>query len=470
MIDTGIEYYVKGLDVVLRNRLKTVAIGFSLLALTIVFLWPVLRKEFFPEVDAGSFEMYVRAPSGLRIEETEKRIAAVEDYVREVIDEEDLQLVLSEMGVTSDWSAAYTPNAGPMDAVVKIQLSAERKKSAQEYVSELRRGFAENSAFSDLEFAFDAGGMVRSAMNEGKSTPISVRVTGKDQKTAHRIASGIRNKVKEIDGVVDARIIQRLDYPQYVIKVDRAKSAQLGLTQADVMKAVIAALNSSIQFNKHNFWIDPKSKNQYYVGVSYFEKDIESIDTLLDIPITSPVQNQPVPMRNVVTVDRTPVATEVTHYNIQPTIELTMGVEGRDLGHVSDDVAKVLSEFGEQDKGAIWKAYDPDSKEKKTLVGTKIALSGEYLRMTDTFRSLAVGLVLASLLIYFLMVGLDRSWLVPLAVMLIVPLCLVGIMPMLYLTEVGGQRPVAPGVHLHRRHQGGQLGADDRLRPGTAAP
>ena len=235
--------------------------------------------------------------------------------------------------------------------------------------------------------------------------------------------------------MVDARIIQRLDYPQYVIKVDRAKSAQLGLTQADVMKAVIAALNSSIQFNKHNFWIDPKSKNQYYVGVSYFEKDIESIDTLLDIPITSPVQNQPIPMRNVVSVDRYPVATEVTHYNIQPTIELTMGVEGRDLGHVSDDVAQVLGEFGEHDKGAIWKAYDPDSKEKKTLVGTKIALSGEYLRMTDTFNSLGVGLVLASLLIYFLMVGLDRSWLVPLSVMLIVPLCLVGIMPMLYLTK-----------------------------------
>ena len=236
MIDTGIEYYVKGLDFVLRHRIATLVVAYSLLALTIVFLWPMLRKEFFPEVDAGSFEMYVRAPSGLRIEETEKRIAAVEDYVREVIDKEDLQLVLSELGVTSDWSAAYTPNAGPMDAVVKIQLTAERKKSAQEYVAELRQGFAGKSEFSDLEFAFDAGGMVRSAMNEGKSTPISIRVTAKDQKIAHRIASMMRSEIIKIDGVVDARIIQRLDYPQYLIKVDRAKSAQLGLTQADVMK------------------------------------------------------------------------------------------------------------------------------------------------------------------------------------------------------------------------------------------
>ncbi len=434
MIDTGIEYYVKGLDTVLRHRFLTVGVGFSLLAVTIVFLWPMLRKEFFPEVDAGSFEMYVRAPSGLRIEETEKRIAAVENFVRKVIDKDDLQLVLSELGVTSDWSAAFTPNAGPMDAVVKIQLTSERKKSAQEYVAELRREFASHSEFSNLEFAFDAGGMVRSAMNEGKSTPISIRVTGKNQKTAHDIAASIRSAVVGIEGVVDARIIQRLDYPQYLIKVDRAKSAQLGLTQADVMKAIIAALNTSIQFDKHNFWIDPVSKNQYYVGISYFEKDITTIDTVLDIPITSPVQNRPVPMRNVVTVDRMQVPTEVTHYNIQPTIELTMGVHERDLGHVSDDVANVLDRFGKLDNSGQWTAYDPASKEKALLTGTKIVLSGEYLRMKDTFNSLGVGLCLASLLIYFLMVGLDRSFLVPLAVMLIVPLSLIGIMPMLYLT------------------------------------
>ena len=106
--------------------------------------------------------------------------------------------------MTSDWSAAYTPNAGPMDAVVKIQLTAERKHSAQEYVHILRTAFAADPEFSDLEFAFDAGGMVRSAMNEGKSTPISIRVTGKDQKTAHKIATAIKNEVKKIDGVVDA--------------------------------------------------------------------------------------------------------------------------------------------------------------------------------------------------------------------------------------------------------------------------
>lgn len=286
-IDAGIEYYVSGLDFVLRHRLLTICFAYGLLIAAFVGFWPILRRDFFPEVDAGSFEMYVRAPSGLRIEETEKRINAVEEFVHKNINHEDLQLVLCELGVNSDWSAAYTPNAGPMDSVVKIQLTEERKKSAQEYVHILRTAFNENNAFNDLEFSFDAAGMVGSAMNEGKSTPISVRITGKDQVTAHKIATAIRNDVQKIDGVVNARVIQRLNYPQYVIKVDRTKAAELGLSQSDVMKNVVAAFNSSIQFNKHNFWIDPKNKNQYFVGVQYFEQDIKSIETLMDIPVTT---------------------------------------------------------------------------------------------------------------------------------------------------------------------------------------
>jgi multidrug efflux pump subunit AcrB len=440
MIETGIAYYVRGLDVVLRHRILTICIGFGLLGLTITFMWPILRRDFFPEVDAGAFEMYVRARSGMRIEETEKRIQAVEDFVRKNIDEEDLQLVLSEIGVTPDWSAAYTPNAGPMDAVVKIQLHGERKHSAQEYVHRLRTAFNKEPAFSNLEFAFDAGGMVRSAMNEGKSTPISIRVTSKNTKVAHRIATAIKDKVARIEGVVDARIIQRLNYPQYKITVDRQKAAELGLTQAVIMQNVVAAFTSSIQFNKQNFWIDPVSKNQYFVGVQYPEADIKDLNTLLDIPITSQrpdaPKKLPIPLRNVVHVDPSPVPTEVTHYQIQPTVELTMGVYGRDLGHVSDDVALVLDQFGtrEPNETASWQPFDPDSGDKRRLPGSKIVLSGEYLRMQETFSSLGRGLFLASLLIYFLMVGLDKSFVVPLSVMSIVPLCLIGIMPMLYVT------------------------------------
>ncbi len=438
-IQAGIDRYVQALDVVLRHRVLTIAIGYGVLATFLFTLGPLLRREFFPEVDAGSFEMYVRAASGARIEQAEKRIKDVEDFLRETIAKEDLHLILSEIGVTADWSAAYTPNAGPMDAVVKIQLAPERHHSAQEYVHMLRQAAGSDPRFSRLEFAFDAGGMVRSAMNEGKSTPISIRVTGKHQETAQKIAQAIKLEVIRIDGVVDARVIQRNDYPQFLLTIDRMKAADAGLTQADIMQNVVAAFNSSISFNKRNFWIDPVSKNQYFVGVQYWEKDIVSTDTLRNIPITSQrpgKPKRPIPLGNLVTITRTTVPTEVTHYNIQPTIELTMGVHGRDLGHVSDDVARILNRFGAPDGKQVgeWFPYDPNRTDQTKLAGSKIVLSGEYLRMKDTFSSLLRSLILASLLIYFLMVGLDKSFLVPLSVMSIVPICLVGIMTMLYVT------------------------------------
>ena len=139
--------------------------------------------------------------------------------------------------------------------------------------------------------------------------------------------------------MVDARIIQRLDYPEYIIEVDRAKAADLGLNQTEVMKNVVAALNSSIQFHKKNFWIDPVSKNQYFVGVQYFEEDIDSVETLLDVPITSPSRTSRSRSGTSPRCAVRSVPTEITHNNLQSTIDLTMGVSGRDLGHVADDVA-----------------------------------------------------------------------------------------------------------------------------------
>ena len=188
--------------------------------------------------------------------------------------------------------------------------------------------------------------MIRSAMNEGKSSPINIRLSGKNMPQARAIAEAIKREVAAIDGVVDARIIQRLDYPEYIIEVDRAKVADLGLNQAEVMKNVVAALNSSIQFHKKNFWIDPVSKNQYFVGVQYFEEDIDSVETLLDVPITELGAGQADPAAEHRHAAPATVPTEITHNNLQSTIDLTMGVYGRDLGHVADDVARVVDRFG----------------------------------------------------------------------------------------------------------------------------
>lgn len=436
VIDRTIAAYVKGLDVAMSRPRMTIVVAFGLLAVTLVTLSPIIRREFFPEADAGAFEIAVRAPSGTRIEVTNQKVDEVEKFLREQIPEHDLELIVSEIGVTADWSAAYTQNAGPMDAMVKVQLTEHRVHSAQEYASKVRAAASKEPRFADLEFAFDTGGLIRGALNEGKSTPLNIRVTGKDLAKPAQIAAMIRAKVVQIDGVVDARILQRQNYPEFIVNVDRTKAADLGMTQEDVMRNVVAALNSSITFNKKNFWIDPKSHNQYFVGVAYPEKDITSIETMLDIPITGSIKAEPVPLRTLVTLTRTTVPTEITHNNIQPSIDLTMGVEGRDLGHVADDVAKLLDEFGTRLPDGNWAPYEPTSSGSKrdTMKGSKIILSGEYARMQQTFRDLGIGLILAVVLIYFLMVALVRSYVVPLCVIMVVPLVLTGVLPMLYLT------------------------------------
>ncbi len=437
LINAGIDNYAALLNAAMLRR-GAILGGTGLLLVFVIFgVGTQLRREFFPEVDAGAFEIYVRAKSGTRIEETEKRVAAVEEFVKQKLGG-DLEMVISETGVVADWSSAFTPNSGPMDAVVKVQLRSRRQHSAQEYVHQLREGFAAATIWNDLEFSFDAGGMIRSAMNDGKSTPINIQITTKSVDKSYPVAEAILREARQIPGVVDARIVQRLDYPQYYIRVDQAAAANLGLTQVDVMKNVIATLNSSIQFNKKNFWIDPVSNNLYYVGVSYAEEDIQSLETLLDVLITSPKQNRSIPLRNVAELHRAEVASEVSHMNLQTTLDITMGVHGRDLGRVADEVALVLNRFGRNDGGGEWKTYSLatiDKPQPEVVVGSKIRLTGEYARMQETFRNLGVGLVLASLLIYFLMVALFKSWLTPLVILSAVPVGLVGVILVLFITQ-----------------------------------
>ena len=361
----------------------------------------------------------------------------VEEFIHETVGH-DVQTIISELGVTPDWSAAYTPNSGPMDVVIKVQLTPERARSAQDYVDLLRRGLAQDARFTGLEFSFDAGGMIRGAMNEGKSTPINVRVLAKKLTDARSVAESIMEELKNVDGVVDLRILQRLDYPRIMINVDRAKAAQLGLNQDDVMKTVVSALNSSIQFNKRIFWIDPVSHNQYFVGVQHPEEDIKSIETLLNVHITSPRQKDPISLSTLITYSYSTVPAEIVHNNLQPTMDLTMGVYGRDLGHVALDVARVVAKFGVPLERDTWTPFDPSANpsapDRPILAGARIILSGEYTKMQDTFHNLAWGLCLAALLIYFLMAALFKSWITPLVVMSAVPVGLVGVVLMLWLT------------------------------------
>jgi multidrug efflux pump subunit AcrB len=470
MIEAAVEWYSRRLDWVLDHRWLVVLGSFGTLAVVILVFVEPLRREYFPQVDSGAFEIYVRAPSGTRLDVTNERLADVERFIRQQIPKSDLRLIVTEIGVTPDFSAAYTLNQAKMDAIVRVQLTETRAKGAYDYTDILRTAFDRDPRFADLELAFNAGGLILSALNQGQAAPINVRVTGKVIEQSHEVAEQIRRRVANIPGVVDARILQRLDYPEYTIEVDRAKAADLGLTQEDVMKNVIGAFNSSIQYNKKNFWIDRENGNNYFVGVQYPLASIESLEALFNVPITGvnqtaanrriaetkpiphvsrpvmggrPEERTPTLLRSLIKLRRGTIPTEVTHLNIMPTVDLNIGVSKRDLGHVAADVYKVVDQFGKlktgqsassRDEGATWDAYDPSSGGHRMLEGTSIVLSGEYQRMERTFRDLAIGLVLAVILIYFLMVALDKSYVVPLTNIMVVPLVLIGIMPMLYVT------------------------------------
>jgi len=463
VIESGIEWYSRVLERALRTRQLVIGAAAVILVLVILVFGLRLRREFFPEVDAGAFDIYARCPSGTRIEVTEGYVEAIENYVKKSTGS-DLKMVISEIGVTPDWSAAYTSNSGSMDAILHVQLSPDREQSAQQQVARLRKGFSSDPEFeqelrdvyarrradtttypfyaatpefsiSNIEFAFDSGGLIRSAMNEGKSTPINIRITAKDPIKAQRVAEEMLTDVREVNGVVDAQIIQRLNYPEYILEVDQSKAANLGLSQRDIMENLVAAFNSSVAFNKHNFWIDPKSHNQYYVGVQYKEASIVSLETMLDIPITSKSQRKSIPLRNIATIRRANVPSEVEHLNLLPTIDLTMGVERRDLGHVATDVQKIVARYGKKRPQGGWVPFDPDETDQKIpMEGSKIVMSGEYQKMQDTFRYQGMGMVGAVILIYFLMVALFKSYLTPLVVLSAVPVGVIGVILMLFVT------------------------------------
>lgn len=397
---------------VLARRLRVLAVV-AVIFFGSLALYPLIGTELFPTVDAGQLMVRVRAPSGTRVEVTEGIIKGVEDEVRQAVPAEELKTMISNIGVLYDWPAAYTPNSGPMDAFVNLQFSDERTKTASEYASLLRGRL--NERFPGIEFAFDTGGLITAALNSGLPSPINIQVEGNKLETAYEVASRIREIVEQVPGTVDVRIQQKLDYPQITVDVDRVKAAQLGLSQEQVVKNLVTTINSSINFDPA-FWIDENNGNHYFIGAQYRESDIKSIETLKDIPINSPTQSQPIPLRNIASFKRATAPGEVNHLNITRVIDVYANVEGRDIGSVAAAIEEKL-------------------KDVKTPEGYFIRMRGEVQSMRESFGSLGFGLVMAVGLVYLVMVIQFRSFMDPFIVMFAVPLGAVGVLWMLFLTN-----------------------------------
>lgn len=424
-----------------------------LLFVSSYFPFSELGQELFPRLDQGQFTVFVRAPSGTRIEITEKEIIA--EVERTIVDElmpeeprgnvalgqetselastglripveSDVRMVISNIGVLMDWPAAYTWNSGPMDAFVLVQLKDERKRSSLECVEKLRRILPDR--LPGIEFAFDTSGMLTTALNFGLPSPINIRIDGtKGYDRAHDIAKLIRDRLARIPGAVDVRIQQKLDYPQLEIRVNREKAAQRGLTQEDIVRNVVTATNSSINFDPA-FWIDENNGNHYFIGVQYREEDINSIETLEDLLINSPVQEKPIPLKDLLAepLRQTSAPAEITHRNITRMIDIFINVaQGYDVGSVSAAAEEVLAELRQADENG----------ERVIPEGFPVFQAGEFESLRESYQSFGTGFALAAVIVYLVLVVLFRSFREPLVILLAVPLGLVGVFWMLYATN-----------------------------------
>ncbi len=404
--------YTRALQAALQHRRATLLaiLGAFLLSL---LLFPRLGQELFPPIDSGQFMVNVRAPSGMRMEKTEVITRQVEEVIRATIPPEDLKMAVSNIGILYDWPAAYTPNAGPHDAFVLVQLSERRSRSAPAYAEQLRRTLPQQ--LPGVQLTFDTGGLVSSALNFGLPSPIDIQVQGPSLETTFEIARVIREHVARVPGAVDVRIQQLLDYPTIRLEVDRLRAASIGLTQEAIVKNVVSALNSSVTFLP-SFWLDERSGNHYFVGVTYREEDINSRETLEDIPLTGPDRPKPVPLRNLATMEAAQAPVEVNHVNIRRVIDVYANVEGRDIGSVARDIQRLLERL-------------------QLPEGYKVTLAGEVASMQESFASLGFGLLLAVALVYLLLVAQLRSFLDPFILMFAVPMGFIGVLLMLFLTD-----------------------------------
>jgi multidrug efflux pump subunit AcrB len=409
-----------------------------------------LGQELFPPVDSGQFTIYARMPSGTRIEITEDTVAQIEQVIVDELGEPDpayaigqeqqpqssLQILISNIGVLMDWPAAYTPNTGAMDAFLLVQLKGRLgDPGAFETVVRMREKL--NRMFPEVEFAFDTGGMMTAALNMGEPSPIHFQITGSNLETAQDIAQIIKREAEGAPGAADVRIAQRMDYPTLNVTMDRVLAKYQGVTPENVMKNLVSATNSSINFDPA-FWIDHRNGNHYFMGVQYREEAIDSPDTLLDIPITGAGSERPVRLRNVAIVEQSTGPAVINHHNITRATDVYANVlPGYDVGSVVTQIERRLESdpellpiAGSSERGNNYKIEGPEFKDK----GYVVEMQGEVRTMRESFVQFAGGLAIATVLVYLVMVAQFRSFVDPLIVLLTVPLGFIGVVLLLWLT------------------------------------
>jgi len=412
---TGFEQLLGWYESTVRRSLlapRLVVAGVTAVFLVSLALYPRLGLAFFPRTDAGQFVMNVKSPSGTRIEVSAADVKKVESLVRSVVDPHDLDLIVSNIGVQPGFSSIYTSNAGPHTSTVQVALKEDHHVGSFDYMTRMRQALRRE--LPHLSVFFQSGGMVDAVLNQGLAAPLDVQVSGSDVDRVHDIASDMAARIRRLPGVSDVFIPQDVDYPSLRLDIDRERAANLGLNQREVVDNVITALTSN-QMIAPSYWVDPRNGNDYLLTVQYPEDRVHNLLDLRNIPLHGDHVSNPTRLDAVTRVTPMHSPTEIDHYQIRRVVDIYVNPSGEDLGVLGGRIQQMVQD---------------------TILprGIRADLRGLYQSMESSFYSFGVGLILAIVLLYLILVAQFRSFIDPLLILLAVPTGLTGVLVALTVT------------------------------------
>jgi multidrug efflux pump subunit AcrB len=390
-------------------------IAYLALCIPVLIFAPRLGTELFPRVDAGQFQLRVRAPAGTQLERTEEIVRDVDQEIRREVGDEHVKMTLANVG-NPPWSypvnGVYVWNSGPQEAVLLVALTPGKRPSIDAIQERLRKTLA--AKWPEVKFSFESGDIISQVMNFGAPTPINVTISGNDLHATRAFAGQILDALSKLPPLRDVQIPQALDYPTLEVNIDRERAGQLGVTVDQVGRSIVAATSSS-QLTTPNFWTNPKSGIPYRVQVRVPENQVTSIDDVRNLPVMPSGAPRPL-VRDIASVETGKTLGEVDHLNSQRLVSVTANVGGRDLGAAATAVARAVRRVGAPPRGA------------------KVEIHGQVEQMEKTLFSLREGLLLSILVILLLLTANFQSLRGALLVMSTVPAVLVGVVAALFFT------------------------------------
>lgn len=392
---------------------RLVVFGFVGVFLLSFALYPLVGLAFFPRTDAGQFVINVKAPTGTRIKDTEGYVEQVEGIVRGIIPHSELNTIVSNIGITPGLESLNSPNAGMYTAFVQVGLKEDHKVSSFEYMDRVRAAIADR--LPQLRTFFQSGGLVDSVLNQGVAAPIDVQVSGTDLHADDRVAIDLERQFRTIHGVSDVYIPQDMDYPTLEVNLNRDRASELGLNPREVVDNIITSLTSDVMIAP-NYWIDPKTGNDYFLAVQYKDNATKSIQDLDTMPLRSPNLKLPTYLNQVATLVPKMTPSEVDHYQTEREIDVYVSPSGEDLGRPASAVEKIVANM-------------------KIPSNMRINVRGLVNTMFTSFRSFGIGLILSILLVFLVLVAQFSSFIDPFLIVLAIPTGLVGVMLTLAFTD-----------------------------------